>query len=148
MIGVVIPAHNEAAVIGSCLATVKAAAASPLLQQEAVAVVVVLDDCSDVTGLLARQAGAATLCVAARNVGAARAAGASIAWSSAARVVTSARKDFRAPGGFGATLLRVDAQADAEAQTAAEAHTHTHTHAQAHSQARTETQAASAERRC
>ena len=31
MIGVVIPAHNEAAVIGSCLATVKAAAASPLL---------------------------------------------------------------------------------------------------------------------
>lgn len=36
--------------------------------------------------------------------------GASIAWSAAPRVATSARKDFRAPEGFGATLLRIDAQ--------------------------------------
>ena len=35
-----------------------------------------------------------------------QACGASIAWSAAPRVVTSARKDFRAAGGFGATLLR------------------------------------------
>lgn len=34
-----------------------------------------------------------------------QAAGARIAWSAAPRVVTSARKMFRAPGGFGATLL-------------------------------------------
>lgn len=33
--------------------------------------------------------------------------GAKIAWSAAARVVTSARPDFRAPGGFGATLQRI-----------------------------------------
>lgn len=37
--------------------------------------------------------------------------GASIAWSAAPRVVTSARKAFRAPGGFGATLRRVEALA-------------------------------------
>ena len=34
--------------------------------------------------------------------------GASIAWSAAPRVITSSRSDFRAPDGFGATLLRVD----------------------------------------
>ena len=36
--------------------------------------------------------------------------GASIAWSAAPRVVTSARKDFRCAGGFGATLLRMQAE--------------------------------------
>jgi glycosyltransferase involved in cell wall biosynthesis len=34
--------------------------------------------------------------------------GASIAWSAAPRVVTSARRRYRAPGGFGETLARVD----------------------------------------
>ena len=38
-----------------------------------------------------------------------RASGASIAWSAAPRVVTSARPRFRAPGGFGATLGRLAA---------------------------------------
>ena len=36
--------------------------------------------------------------------------GASIAWSSAPRVMTSARKDFRCAGGFGATLLKMQAE--------------------------------------
>ena len=36
--------------------------------------------------------------------------GASIAWSAAPRVMTSARKDFRCAGGFGATLLRMHAE--------------------------------------
>lgn len=34
--------------------------------------------------------------------------GLSIAWTAAARVTTSARKQFRAPAGFGATLLQLD----------------------------------------
>jgi hypothetical protein len=38
-------------------------------------------------------------------VGALERAGSSIAWSAAPRVQTSARRDFRAPMGFGATLL-------------------------------------------
>lgn len=40
-------------------------------------------------------------------VAALRASGASIAWSAAPRVYTSARRAFKAPGGFGATLARV-----------------------------------------
>lgn len=39
------------------------------------------------------------------------ASGETIAWSAAPRVVTSARRNFRAPDGFGATLCRVDAEA-------------------------------------
>jgi glycosyltransferase involved in cell wall biosynthesis len=39
--------------------------------------------------------------------------GARVVWTAAPRVVTSARRDFRAPDGFGATLMRVDAQAAA-----------------------------------
>ncbi len=40
-----------------------------------------------------------------------RACGASIAWSCKPRVYTSARRSFKAPGGFGATLLRVSEEA-------------------------------------
>ena len=39
--------------------------------------------------------------------------GASIAWSAAPRVVTSSRKTFRAPAGFGATLERIDRESEA-----------------------------------
>lgn len=39
-------------------------------------------------------------------VNALHASGASIAWSAAPRVVTSARRDYKAPGGFGETLAR------------------------------------------
>jgi glycosyltransferase involved in cell wall biosynthesis len=42
-------------------------------------------------------------------VDALKACGATIAWSAKPRVTTSARQDFRAPNGFGATLLRVAA---------------------------------------
>ncbi|RYX89243.1 MAG: glycosyltransferase [Comamonadaceae bacterium] len=41
-------------------------------------------------------------------VAALRSTGAHIAWSSAPRVVTSARANFRAPRGFGATLERIE----------------------------------------
>ena len=41
-------------------------------------------------------------------VAALRDTGASISWSAAPRVVTSARRRYRAPGGFGETLARVE----------------------------------------
>lgn len=47
------------------------------------------------------------------------ASGARIAWSAKPRVVTSARRAFRAPDGFGATLLRLDEQRRATACAAA-----------------------------
>lgn len=46
------------------------------------------------------------------------AVGARIAWSAAPRVVTSARSMFRAPGGFGSTLVRVSEGHAAPAEAA------------------------------
>ncbi len=76
MIGVVVPAHDEEAHIGDTVAALRVAAAHPALQGEAVEVLVVLDNCSDATGPIARFAGARTVAVDACNVGRARAAGA------------------------------------------------------------------------
>ncbi|RYZ42488.1 MAG: glycosyltransferase [Myxococcaceae bacterium] len=75
MIGVVIPAHNEEALLDGCLESVERAARHPSLGGEEVRVVVVLDDCSDGTARVARRWGAHALCIDARNVGRARAEG-------------------------------------------------------------------------
>ncbi|MCW2945224.1 MAG: hypothetical protein JWR24_1941 [Actinoallomurus sp.] len=64
--GVVVPAHNEQERLPACLATLS------LVSQN---VVVVADACTDRTAEVARRAGAFVIEVAARNVGAARAAG-------------------------------------------------------------------------
>jgi len=76
MLGIVIPAHNESLLIADALAAVMAAARHPGLDGEAVEVAVVLDSCTDTTGVLAARAGARTVSVNARNVGVARAVGA------------------------------------------------------------------------
>lgn len=85
MIAVIIPAHNEAALIGATLAAVKTAATAPQLHGEAVLILVVLDSCDDDTATIAARAGVRTLSVEARNVGVARAAGADYALSMGAR---------------------------------------------------------------
>lgn len=80
-VAVVIPAANEEQRIGSCLASV-AAARTHLYQRSAsieVRIVVVLDGCGDATAAVATSAGVQTVTIAARNVGAARRAGASAA---------------------------------------------------------------------
>ena len=69
---VVIPARDEAARIGACLASVAAAAR---LVPVPVAVLVVADSCTDSTAALAARHGAEVLEVAVGNAGAARAAG-------------------------------------------------------------------------
>nr|WP_314539257.1 glycosyltransferase [uncultured Massilia sp.] len=85
MIGVAIPAHNEEAALGDCLAAILAAASHPALQGEAVLVSVVLDACDDGSAAVIRRqrpafaAAGVTLDmleVDARQVGVARAAGA------------------------------------------------------------------------
>jgi glycosyltransferase involved in cell wall biosynthesis len=85
MIGIAVPAHNEEAVLGACLAALLAAAGAPGLGGEAVAVVIVLDACDDASSAVVRRhgplfeaAGVALECIGvdARRVGAARAAGA------------------------------------------------------------------------
>lgn len=76
MIGVVIPAHNEARHIEAAIQGARLAALHPDLHAEPVEIVVVADACTDATAALAEASGATTLTVAARNVGLARSAGA------------------------------------------------------------------------
>jgi len=85
MIGVAIPAHNEEACLDACLRSLLAASLHPQLKGEAVLVCVVLDACDDGSRAIVRRhaalfaaAGCALDCIeiAARQVGAARAAGA------------------------------------------------------------------------
>lgn len=73
-VAVVIPARNEEALIGRCLASVQRAATG-LDPGIAVTVTVVADDCDDATEVIARDSGTAVHIIARRNVGAARAAG-------------------------------------------------------------------------
>jgi glycosyltransferase involved in cell wall biosynthesis len=85
MIGVVIPAHNEAAHIVTCLQSVLRAAAHPELAGDIVRTFVVVDSCTDSTAALAHACGAETICVTARTVGVARAEGARVALAGEAR---------------------------------------------------------------
>jgi hypothetical protein len=66
-----VPAHDEQALLGACLASVAIAARHPALRSTDVVVVPVLDACSDDSGVFAPGA----LEISARNVGVARAAG-------------------------------------------------------------------------
>jgi glycosyltransferase involved in cell wall biosynthesis len=85
MLGVVIPAHNEEALIDGCLRSVIRASLHPALVGEEVRIFVVVDSCSDGTAAIARALGAQVLSVEKRNVGAARATGAAAALSQRAR---------------------------------------------------------------
>lgn len=76
MIGVAVPAHNEEAALGRCIASLQRAARHPALRGEAVRIVVVLDACTDGSEAVATAGGVAVLPVQARNVGRARRAGA------------------------------------------------------------------------
>jgi len=53
MLGVVVPAHNEAEVIGECILRIQQCAGSPRLHGETVELAVVADACTDATALLA-----------------------------------------------------------------------------------------------
>ncbi|MDB6142103.1 MAG: glycosyl transferase family protein [Pseudomonas sp.] len=76
MIGILIPVHNEEALLGTCLQTVLQASQHPELKGEAVVVIAVLDSCTDASGHIAQTHGVLTLRLNVRNVGQARAAGA------------------------------------------------------------------------
>ncbi|MFG1928397.1 glycosyltransferase [Cryptosporangium sp. NPDC048952] len=86
-IAVVVPAHDEEQLLPACLDALREAARHAPLPVD---VLVVLDSCRDDTAKIATDAGVDTLAVTARNVGAARAAG-------AAAMLTGARGS-RTPG--------------------------------------------------
>ena len=77
MIGVCIPAHNEEADIGACLASLWRAIQHPELRGERVQVVVVLDACTDGTAACVANWPVLALPTQHRNVGLARTEGAS-----------------------------------------------------------------------
>ncbi len=85
MIGIVVPAHNEEGCIAAALEAIHVAAAHPALAGEHVRVVVVLDSCTDATGAIAASCGVEVITLNARNVGAVRAAGASLLLADGAR---------------------------------------------------------------
>jgi len=119
MIGVAIPAHNEERWLAACLAAVLAAARHPALDGEPVMVCLVLDACDDASpdvarGYASRYADAGVLlevmAVDARQVGAARAAGAAALIAAGARWLAFTDADTRVgPGWLAAQLaLRAD----------------------------------------
>ncbi len=85
MIAVIVPAHDEEELMAACLSAISRSAECAKLDGEQVMTVVVLDSCTDLTGEIAGECGAVTLCVQARNVGQARHAGAEVALKAGAR---------------------------------------------------------------
>jgi glycosyltransferase involved in cell wall biosynthesis len=114
-LAVVVPAHNEEDLLPGCLSAVAVAAEAVDLP---VRVIVVLDSCTDGTGAVARAAGVATVPVAARSVGVARATGAGAALADGADGLWMAHTDAdsRVPPDW---LLRQLAHARAGAEVIA-----------------------------
>lgn len=117
MIGIAVPAHNEQACIGACLAALLEAALHPALDGEAVCVHVVLDACSDATGAIVRAHAARFAAAAvqlswsssgAGKVGAARAAGAAVLLEQGARWLAFTDADTRVSPGWLVAQLALD----------------------------------------
>lgn len=111
MIAVIVPAHNEAALIGPCLESIAAASLCPVLAGESVRTIVVCDDCSDETLQVARRMNAETMEVRVRNVGQARAAGAELALRLGARWLAFTDADTRVSPQWLSEQLALDADA-------------------------------------
>jgi glycosyltransferase involved in cell wall biosynthesis len=111
VIGIVIPAHNEQALLGDCLAALRRAGRHPALAGEAVQIVVVLDACTDGSEAVARAAGVSTLSLDARNVGRARAAGAAALLAEGARWLAFTDADSRVDRAWLAAQLALETDA-------------------------------------
>lgn len=111
MLGIVIPAHNEQAVIADCLAAVKTAARHPGLHGETVQILVVLDHCTDLTSTYVDQAQVSSLEIDARNVGVARALGAEAMLARGARWLAFTDADTQVAPAWLAEQLALQADA-------------------------------------
>ncbi|MFO2464241.1 glycosyltransferase [Pseudomonas sp. 15FMM2] len=111
MIGILIPAHNEEALLPECLEAAIVAANHPALLGEEVQILVVLDSCTDRSAAIAQDYQVQSLCVQARNVGQVRGIGARHLLNNGARWISCTDADSRvAPDWLVAQLaLEVDA---------------------------------------
>lgn len=119
MIGVVVPVHDEEACLDACLEALRVAATWPLLLGEAVSILIVLDACSDSSQrIVLKHAMQADwrwrldcIAVNARNVGAARAAGATMLLQRGARWLAFTDADTRVSPAWLSTQLALQADA-------------------------------------
>jgi glycosyltransferase involved in cell wall biosynthesis len=109
VIGIVIPAHDEAALVGECLAAALQAAQHPGLNAEPVEIVVVLDHCTDGTAEIVSAWPVDTLSVSLRNVGAARALGAQALLARGARWLAFTDADSQVAQDWLVQQLRLEA---------------------------------------
>ncbi|MFJ4347701.1 glycosyltransferase [Pseudomonas sp. NPDC089401] len=97
MIGVVIPAHNEARRLGRCLKAMAAAVAMARQAGQQVEVLVVLDRCTDGSARVAARHGVQTLAVDAGSVGMARRLGAALMLEHGAHWLACTDADSQVP---------------------------------------------------
>lgn len=97
MIAVIVPVHDEEALLDGCLAAVARAAADDRLFSEPVGVFVALDACRDRSAEIAMRHGATCIPVQARNVGVARRSAAAAALAAGARWIASTDADSQVP---------------------------------------------------
>ncbi len=97
MIAIIIPAHNEQDLLPACLASVAIAERHPELEGESVVTYVILDSCTDSTATVASRFNVRTIQSDARNVGHARALGASTALADGARWLAFTDADSTVP---------------------------------------------------
>ncbi|MEC5399890.1 glycosyltransferase [Uliginosibacterium sp. H1] len=111
MIGVVVPAHNEEALLPRALAALKLAAQHPALDAEPVAIVVVADSCCDQSAAIARERGVEVIETGMRNVGASRALGAAALIARGARWLAFTDADSKVHPDWLAAQLALEADA-------------------------------------
>jgi glycosyltransferase involved in cell wall biosynthesis len=105
VIAAIVPAHNEEEHLAACLRSLTQSSCCPALLGEPVAIIVVLDSCTDASEVIARRSGALTLSLQARNVGAARALGAQCAIDLGARWLAFTDADSVVDSGWLAAQL-------------------------------------------
>lgn len=111
MIGIVIPVHNEEALLGECLEAALIAAHHPGLLHEAVHILVVLDSCSDASAAIAETFAVQRLEVQARNVGHVRGVGARHLLNQGARWISCTDADSRVAPDWLVAQLALNADA-------------------------------------
>lgn len=111
MIGIVIPAHNEEALLDECLRAALRASQHAQLGGEPVEILVVLDSCSDDSAQIVSAYPVLSLQINARNVGEARATGARLLLERGARWIACTDADSRVADDWLAAQLGLEADA-------------------------------------
>ena len=111
MIAAIVPAHNEADLIGKCLQSLLRAAGHSAVEREEVRILVGVDRCTDATEAVCRTFGVETLLLDAGCVGVTRARLADVAMARGARWISCTDADSTVPDDWFAAQLACAADA-------------------------------------